>query len=872
MRTTRESSPKRSPAPSTADTQHELRRQSRLALLLVALGAAAAGALLWWYAAHGSESAYLSRQGGADWIVYPQVRAAAERKNVAMTTVFRRTFNVGRLPQSARLLARLFREGEVLLNSKPVALPGSEGGGWKSTRETDVAALLRAGSNEIVVSVANSHGPPALWLLLEGEGLSIRSDSTWKSSLAGATELLARTADAPPPAPATGAGDRKESPAAGLGRCWPLLAVFAGAAVAAIALFLWWSRRRGRGSEENGLSTRGAFGIMAFVALLWIVLFWNNHGLLHRYVGFDARGHQQYIHYIQTKNALPLADEGWQMFQPPLYYLAAAAALDLCDIAVEDEAAMTVLRLIGLAAAVTLLGFLFASLRLIFAGNTRRQIAGLVLAACLPMHLYLFQYATNEPFTAAFICASIFLCLKILVEKGKSARIHAVLGACLGAAMLSKFSALLAVAAIVVVLTAASVVRKPFSLKAWLRTTGLAIAVCLLVCGWHYIRVWLHFGKPLVGNWDPAAGCSWWQDSGFQTAAYYMRFGQSLKEPLFSGFHSMWDGLYATLWGDGLCSGGAAAARPPSALGPPPWNHGLLGAGYLLALLPTAAIATGAVAALIRLIRKPRAEWFLLLALLAGCGFALVFMSLKVPSYAHAKAFYGIPGIVTLCALGAWGFDIAARRGRVIRLVLCACLGLWAVNAYASFWIIGESAQTRACQGAGLLYTGRHAEAVPLLQEALEIDPGCTEARWALSKTLMRLGRYDEAGKNLDQGMKSDPGRAVLHIERATWLELAMKSSPPGKEQMASLQLDDARRAVRLGPDNVEAHSILAMIMRREGRAEEAVAAFREVLRIDPQNLLAHRFLGNLYAGLGRPDDAARHSGYTAAIEKANSR
>jgi len=837
------------------------------------LGAAAATALLWWYAALGSETAFLSRNEGADWIVYPQVRSAAERKIVAMRTVFRRSFDVDGSAQQVRLCACFFRDGEISLNGKPVVFPDSGEKGWKETMEADVTGLIRAGANEIEATVANSTGPPALWLLLEGEGWSIGSGPDWTSCLAGATELPARLAETPPLRPEIGAGDGMESPASAVGCCRPILALFAGAAVLAAWLALRRKRRPAGqdGEEPGGLSRRTALAVMAVVALLWIVLFWNNHGQLHRYVGFDARGHQQYIHYIQNRDALPLADDGWQMFQPPLYYIVSFLALELCDIPVEDDTAFTVLRLIGLAAAVTLLAFLFASLRLVFAKHPGRQIAGLILAAFLPMHLYLFQYVTNEPFTAAFIAASVYLCLKILLEKGETPGIHAALGACLGAAMLSKFSALLAVAAIVTVLTAAAAVRRRFGLMGWLKTTGLAVAVCLLVCGWHYVRVWLHFGKPLVGNWDPIVGLTWWQDNGYQTAAYYMRFGASLNEPLFTGFNGMWDGLYSTLWGDGLCSGGAAVARPPSALGPPPWNHGLLSAGLLLSLLPMVLIVIGAAAALIRLVRRPAAHWFLLLGLLGGCGFALIFMSLKVPSYAHAKAFYAIPAVLTLCALGAWGFDILTRRGRAIRLVLWAALGLWAVNAYAAFWIVDGSAAASASQGAGLLYSGRPAEAMPLLRESIETDPTRTETRWALSKALEKLGRIEEARRVLEQGLDADPGRAVLHSELAR-LGRAAGSARPDKAKITAMQIEDARRAAQLGPDHADAHTVLGMLLMRQGQEEEAKAAFREVLRIDPQNLRAHRMLAGLYAGQARTGEAALHSGYVEAIEKAGSK
>jgi hypothetical protein len=95
-------------------------------------------------------------------------------------------------------------------------------------------------------------------------------------------------------------------------------------------------------------------------------------------------------------------------------------------------------------------------------------------------------------------------------------------------------------------------------------------AVFVATCGWHYLRIWREFGTPLVGNWEAASGFSWWQDPGFHTFGDYARFGRSLGAPLFSGFWSISDGIYSTLWGDALAGGVSNQAFRP------PWNHDLM--------------------------------------------------------------------------------------------------------------------------------------------------------------------------------------------------------------------------------------------------------------------------------------------------------
>src|SRR6185437_1275802 len=179
------------------------------------------------------------------------------------------------------------------------------------------------------------------------------------------------------------------------------------------------------------------------------------------------------------------------------------------------------------------------------------------------------------------------------------------------------------------------------------------LAICFTVCGWYYARIWLKFGTPLLGNWDVISGFAWWQDPGYHALTDYLRFGRSLVHPFFSGFAGFADGIYSTLWGDGLCGGTASLSTA--------WNEQPLLAGYLWSLIPTALIFLGAVVAIVRFIRKPSGELFLLLGFSAVLLMGLIFMTLRVPSYAQAKAFYALSALTPLCFFGALGWETLVR-------------------------------------------------------------------------------------------------------------------------------------------------------------------------------------------------------------------
>ena len=243
-------------------------------------------------------------------------------------------------------------------------------------------------------------------------------------------------------------------------------------------------------------------------------------------------------------------------------------------------AGVMVLRLLTMSFGLVHVVLVFLSLRLLFPAQIGRQMVGLVLAAFLPMQLYLSHYVTNETLAATLASATIYLCLRLVRAEKASVAGYAGLGSCLGAALLTKVTSILLVPFIVVAV-AGKLLAARSALAVWWRDLGRDARACFAVCGWYYLWIWLHFGTPLVGNWDAASGFRWWQDNGYHTLADFLRFGRSLVYPLFSSFSGFWDGIYSTLWGDGLCGGrGGFDIRPP-------WNYNLMIAGYLLALVPT---------------------------------------------------------------------------------------------------------------------------------------------------------------------------------------------------------------------------------------------------------------------------------------------
>jgi Flp pilus assembly protein TadD len=764
-------------------------------------------------------------------------------------TVFRREFELIDPPRAARVDLRAAKGAELTINGLPVEIP--VGRNWKDVSSADVAGLLRTGKNSIEARVLNDNAPPALWLTLTADQLTLRSDATWEASCAGSAwrpAALAATPRLPGPGNAVAGG---EGTLTAFQTIWLVWLAFAGIAVVICTAGPNWLRRWVPATGGD-LSRRHLTLLLLVIGGLWVLLFSNNAALTPFLQGFDSQGHLDYIKYVQERHALPLPNEGFEMFQPPLYYVLSALVLSVCGVSGDAHSGIVVLRFVTLIFGLLQFTLVFLSLRLIFPGRVAAQLVGLVLAAFLPMQLYLSHYVTNETLAATLVTASVYLGLRLFRTKNPSVAQFAWLGLCMGAAMLTKATALLLVLPLLLALTIKLAgERAPVAI--WLRHFGAMSAVFLATCGWHYLRIWRQFGTPLLGNWDVASGFSWWQDPGFHTAADYARFGKSFVAPLFSGFWSFADGLYSTIWGDGLCGG------VPSLAVRPLWNYNLMVAGYFLALVPTLLILTGTAAAFWRFVRKPSVDWFVLISLTGAVALGLVFMTLKVASYAQVKAFYGLAMLVPLCFFAAVGWEVLTRGHRAWQGVIGAILLVWAMNSFASFWIVHSAAQH--------IYAGTRSAAERNLEaaaaeanRAVEADPSNAAARRFLASVLSDSGRAIEALTQAQRALELSPMDGACH------LQLGMVLARQGQMEPA---MSEARRALELGPENLAAYTLLLGCLSKAGRGDEAINVARDGLAVYPFNGELHHALG---VSLAQKEDfvtAARHFVYALLLPTA---
>jgi tetratricopeptide (TPR) repeat protein len=784
------------------------------ALIIAGLGATD------WLCRTDANLRFLPGRAPAEWIVYPNPPNLDIHPIVDSTAVFRRGFRLERAESRATLEVCAFRTvASIAVNGEAIPPGATAPRNWKEPFELDLSGRLRAGDNEIAITVANDDAPPALWAVLRSGGTEVRSDAAWEVSWAGAALRPARLARDPMPAgtgnPMLGCEETVES----LKLVWPALALMA---VFVAGVFVM--ARRGLGRLPVAAPTLA----LSLFILMWVALFANNLESLRRKEGFDAGTHMAYIQYLLSHGHVPLASQGFEMYQPPLYYAVAAGLLSALGLTL-DSAGVHLLNQLGLWIAIANLVFVGKALRLIFPGDSRKQIVGLAAAAFLPANLCLSQFITNEVLAATLVTASLWLSLVAVRRERPGWKVFIALGVCMGAALLTKMSALLAVPFAFGPVLIHACGTPAGERRGWFARLAAAAGLCVLISGWHYGRLWVTYGSPLVGNWNPALGFRWWQDDGFRTASYYLRFGVALTHPWFGGFVSLPDGIYSTLWGDGLLSGATARIFRM------PWNYHLMAACYLLALVPTLLLLAGCVSAAVRFIRLPRMELAVLPAYGAAALAALIWMSLRVPSYAEVKSFYMLSALLPMCVLTALGWDLVTRRSRVAAAAVGIGVGVWALASFFSFWIRTDSPSAARANGLDLWEQKHYAEAIESFSRAAAADPGNAPVRDLLAQRLEALGRWDEALDACTATEKESPRDGAAH---------ALRASALATENRGAEALVEAREAVALAPDFAPGHAILVSLLQTANNPGAMAQAAREALRVSPLDGRLHDRLG----------------------------
>jgi len=615
-------------------------------------------------------------EGGAQWIRYSEPFGLNAWLPERRATDFRCRFQADPIPPEAVLTLHLLRGGTVRLNGRSLAGAPSDPKRWKEPARLDLRPGLVKGINELHVAVVNENGPPAV--LAHCEPLGILSGREWEAREGDRPWRAALPVDEISPYPLSRTFPRADQ------ALISLLPFFAPLFALVFFCSLKWND-----CPVWMASARLSPGTVRWLLLGgWFVMGINNFWKIPIPFGMDFPGHTQYISYVATSWRVPLATEGWQMFQPPLFYYLEALLFRSFLLLFDPDTVIRVLKLLPFLCGALQVEICYRALRYAYPEGGSPQVLGTLLGGLLPMNLYLSQSIGNEPLAGVLTALVVLGACRILSGQTRTGQPYResliVTGFVLGLALLTKPTPILIIPPLIFFVSVTLYREAGMRLQALLsagRAALLLLGTAFLTAGWYYLRNYVEIGQFFIGGWDSSRKIIWWMDPGYRTLRQCYAFGEALSYPVFSAIFGFWDGLYSTFWLDGFLSSLVSGRHLP-------WNQGFMISSALLSLPPTAAIVIGAAAALFGCKEEPqrRILQFAVTCVLVYLA-AILYVFLIAPILTSVKASYALGLIPCFALLAAKGFEVMTSH-RIVRAVLYGLFACWVMAAYGAYFVI----------------------------------------------------------------------------------------------------------------------------------------------------------------------------------------
>ena len=508
------------------------RTKDSITISLALLGILTAIFLFLFYkATEDPQISFLPSHTKADWIqaVYAPTTYTIRGEALISTNFFKKQFLLNDSRGKLKLHIKAFKKYQLAVNGQIVAT--EEIRNWKEDHAVDISSYLKEGENKIVVRVESNSGPPALLIYSEGFREDIRTDQSWDVYLDLNTSMKAIPVTSMPHP----ISFESLSPLdASLIHLPFILSAFI--FFSFLSGILLYKFKELESSKKEWILVNGPLFILVFFLILWMVLFVNNVDTIGSH-GFDAATHEEYINYILTKSSFPTASDGYSMYHPPLFYLLSALIIKFFSLFIQPESAYLVLKFFVYLCGLGQIFLTYFVSRRIFPGNLLIQSLAILLSASIPMNLYISHYLSNEGLSAFFMNFAMVAAIGVFYEDGSLYRKNFLLvGLFLGLGLLTKFTTLLIVPVIYMLLLLDLLKRKSVEKRSFVKLLSASVLLLLIVSGWFYLRYYLHFGKFIVGNWESDAGFNWWQFPARYGSEYFMQFGKVFSTPYFAGF------------------------------------------------------------------------------------------------------------------------------------------------------------------------------------------------------------------------------------------------------------------------------------------------------------------------------------------------
>jgi Flp pilus assembly protein TadD len=224
-------------------------------------------------------------------------------------------------------------------------------------------------------------------------------------------------------------------------------------------------------------------------------------------------------------------------------------------------------------------------------------------------------------------------------------------------------------------------------------------------------------------------------------------------------------------------------------------------------------------------------------------------------------AWLALPSVAALIASAHWSAPRVRGAATALGLVAVAACAWASAGRGASFrddetfavqWLRTNPVSPEAHHALGLLrlQTGRPADAIAPLREAMRLAPESAEVRHNLGSALLATGKTEGARIELETALRLAPDHPEAHNN------LGLLLAAEGRLDEAAAHY---RAALHAAPSFVEAMNNLATVLARQGDPASAESELMRALGLAPGYADAHRNLAVILAQQGREAEAAAH-------------
>ena len=199
--------------------------------------------------------------------------------------------------------------------------------------------------------------------------------------------------------------------------------------------------------------------------------------------GFDAGAHLEYVNFLKNNLRIPLAYEGWEMYQPPLYYLLVAFVSSPIGIKIFG-------LLMWLLLTITSYKFFKKQFK-----DINISFIGTFITSSLPAVLYLTYTISNEFFSGVLISVVLVYYVSFYKPVNNS---KIILGILIGLSFLAKATAFVLILSIAL----DQLISARYKIIKTARNLFFPFGISFLISGWFYLRNWILFGGPFISSYD----------------------------------------------------------------------------------------------------------------------------------------------------------------------------------------------------------------------------------------------------------------------------------------------------------------------------------------------------------------------------------